>query len=76
MTGNPEIIFLVLVIGDLFGSRPLKLEIVNSDGCGVRGSYRERRFSWLRGVDLNHRPLGYEANFSVYVVLNGKTRLR
>ena len=35
MTGNPEIIFLVLVIGDLFCSRPLK---------------RNCQFGWLQGL--------------------------
>ena len=29
---------------------------------GDFGSRIEFRFSWLRGVDLNHRPLGYEPN--------------
>jgi len=26
--------------------------------------------TWLRGVDLNHRPLGYEFNVSFWLVLS------
>ena len=29
---------------------------------GSRKLLREKRSFWLRGVDLNHRPLGYEPN--------------
>jgi hypothetical protein len=48
MTGNPEIIFLVLVFGDLLLTT-IELKIVNSDGCGVRGTYWGRIVSGCGG---------------------------
>jgi len=41
---------------DLLGTDPL---------APIFGVPAEGRIGWLRGVDLNHRPLGYEPRRSI-----------
>ena len=40
----------------MHGMKKKKVSRKRADG------YESVRWSWLRGVDLNHRPLGYEPN--------------
>jgi hypothetical protein len=58
LTYNSEAISIVFVVCRSLARIGLELEIVNSDGCRVRGSCRKGNFFGCGGLDLNQRLFG------------------
>jgi hypothetical protein len=62
LTYNSETVSIVFVVCRSLARIGLELEIVNSDGCRVRGSCRKGNFFGCGGLDLNQRLFGSEPN--------------